>query len=270
MNDRPESARSTTNNGRNRRVQSVDHAIDLLDALVDAPAAGRGVSELARLAGLNKATTHHLLLTLESRRMVMKDPRSATYRLGWALHEYGTLVSRRSDVARIARPYLDEVAQETKESVLLGIRVERFVQYLDRGDSHGGFTMMATTGMRSPLHSNASGKLLLAFCDAGFVDDFLAGPLESFTPHTLTDPTAIRAQLDVIRRDRYATCWEERELGLSSVSVPIVDHTGRVHASLTVAGPAGRVTDDSLERLMIPLRSAATAISAQLGAAGDS
>jgi IclR family KDG regulon transcriptional repressor len=251
---------------RARRVQAVDHAVDLLDALATAPASGLGVTELSRQIGLSKATTHHLLLTLEARRLVLKNSHTATYRLGWALHELGTVVAESVDVVRVARPFLDELALETGESILLSVRVDDSVQYLDRGDARGSFRMMATTGMRSLLHTNASGKLLLAFANPAFVDDYLSRPLEAFTPSTITDPKEIREQLAEIRASGFATCWQERELGLCSIAVPIHDYTSHTAAALTVAGPAGRVTPHDVARYLLPLRAAATEIETQLGA----
>ncbi|TWF75017.1 IclR family transcriptional regulator [Pseudonocardia hierapolitana] len=249
-----------------RRVQSVDHAVDLLEAIAAGPADGLGVSELARQTGLSKATTHHLLITLESRRLVLRDAHSATYRLGWALHELGTLVSQSVDVARAARPFLDELALETGESILLGVRVDRTVQYVDRGDARSGFTMQATTGMRSLLHTNASGKLLLAHADDEFIKGYLADPLESFTPQTITEPQRIADQLAEIRDTGFATCWQERERGLCSIAVGVRDFTGGTVAALTVAGPAGRVTPDDMDRYLVPLRAAARQIENRLGA----
>jgi DNA-binding IclR family transcriptional regulator len=249
-----------------RRVQSVDHALNVLEALAAAPADGLGVSELARQTGLSKATTHHLLVTLETRRFVLKDPHAATYRLGWALHELGSVVAQSVDVARAARPFLDELALETGESILLGVRVDRSVQYVDRGDARTGFTMQATTGMRSLLHTNASGKLLLAHAGDDFVEDYLAEPLESFTPATITDAERIREQLSQIRATGVATCWQERERGLCSIAVGVRDYTGAITAALTVAGPAGRVTPDDMDRYVTPLRAAARQIETRLGA----
>jgi DNA-binding IclR family transcriptional regulator len=249
-----------------RRVQSVEHAIDLLDALAAGPTSGLGVSELARQTGLSKATTHHLLLTLEARRLLIKDPHSTTYRLGWALHEYGRLLADSVDVGRIARPYLDELALETGESILLGVLVERYVQYLDRGDSRQGFTMVATIGVRSPLHTNASGKLLLASADDSFIEQYLDGELEAFTEYTLTEPAQLRSQIAAIRNAHYATCWQERELGLCSVAVPIHDYTASTIAALTVAGPAGRITPETVKQYLSPLGRAAAEIELQLGA----
>lgn len=252
-----------------RRVQAVDHAVDVLEAIAQAPGGQTGVSDVARRTGLSKATVHHLLGTLEARRMVIKDQQTAAYRLGWSLYELGSVVARSADVSRIARPYLDTLAVQTSESVLLGILDGDSVLYLDRGDAPNGFHMVATAGRRSPLHATASGKLLLAFAGDEAIDAFLANPLERFTPDTVTDKKVLRKQLDAIREDGYATCWQERELGLCSVAVGLRNHLGETVASLTLVGPAGRLTPESVDAHLEPLRAAAHEIEGQLGVNHD-
>lgn len=245
-------------------MQAVDHAVDVLECLARAGTL-MGVSDVARQTGLSKATAHHLLATLETRRLVMRDAESASYRLGWGLYELGSAVARSVDLSRAARPVLDRLAVETGESVLLGILEGDSVLYLDRGDAPAGFHMVAAAGRRSPLHSTASGKLLLAFAPDGVVDEYLHGTLERFTERTLTDTRILREQLDEIRAHGYATCWQERELGLCSVAIALRDHTGDTVASLTLAAPAGRLTPENVDEHLVPLRTAALEIEAQLG-----
>jgi IclR family KDG regulon transcriptional repressor len=247
-----------------RRIQAVDHAVDVLECLAGAGTA-LGVSHIARETGLSKATVHHLLATLEARRLVIRDPEAASYRLGWSLYELGSAVARSVDLSRVARPFLDRLAAATGESVLLGILDDDSVLYLDRGDAPSGFHMVAGAGRRSPLHATASGKLLLAFAPSDFVDEYLTRTLEAFTPDTLTDPESVRTQLGEIREDGYATCWQERELGLCSVAVPLRDRTGSIAASLTLAGPAGRLTPETLDGQLTQLRDAAVEIETHLG-----
>lgn len=249
---------------RRRRVQAVDHAVDVLECLA-ASRSPLGVSDIARQTGMSKGSVYQLLATLETRRLVMREPDSASYRLGWALYEMGATLAQSIDVQRIARPFLDRLALETGESVLLGILDEDSVLYLDRGDAGGGFHMVANAGRRSPLHSNASGKLLLAFADEDVVNAYLGNELERFTEATLTDPSLLRSQLDEIRAQGYATCWQERELGLCSVAVQLRAHTRETVASLTLAGPAGRLTPETVESHLTPLRHAAAEIEALLG-----
>lgn len=247
-----------------RRIQAVDHAVDVLECLArhGAPV---GVSDLTRQLKLSKATVHHMLGTLEARGLVMREPGQPLYRLGWRLYELGSAVVRSVDVARIARPFLDELAQTTGESVLLGILDGDSVLYLDRGDAPHGFHMVAAAGRRSPLHATASGKLLLAFADTDVVERYLERELESYTADTVTDPATLRDQLSGIRACGYATCWQERELGLCSVAVGVRNHTFETVASLTLAAPVGRLTPDNIQSHVGALRPAAQQIETMLG-----
>lgn len=248
-----------------RRVQAVDHAIDVLERLAKAPGP-IGVTELSRQLTLSKASVHHILATLELRGLVMRDPRTSLYRLGWGLYELGTCVLRNVDVTRVSRPFLDALASRTGESVLLGIRDGDSVLYLDRGDAPETFHMVAAAGRRSPLHATASGKVLLAFADEEFAEGYLAGPLEGYTPDTVTDAATLRVQFEDIRERGFATCWQERELGLCSVAMPLRDYTGGVIAAITLAAPAGRLTPENVDAHLIALRDTTTEIEEQLGA----
>ena len=246
-------------------MQSVDHAVNVLQALQDSPH-GIGLTDVAATVGLSKATVHHLLATLEARRLVARDPETTRYRLSWGLYELGAAVVRSVDLTRTARPYLDRLAERTGESVLLGILDEESVLYLDRGDAPSAFRMVANAGRRSPLHSTASGKVLLAFPPgANLLTSLLAHPLARLTPATIVDPAQLRGQLADIRRRGYGTCWEEREAGLCSVAVPIRDYSGAVIASLAIAGPATRLNPGAVSALLPALQSAGRTIGAHLG-----
>lgn len=252
-----------------RRVHAVEHAIDILNVIA---ASGRaiGVSDIARRTGLSKAASHHLLATLEARRFVMRDPSSALYRLGWALYELGTNVVRDVDLSRVARPYLDKLAEQTSESVLLGILDEDSVLYLDRGEAPNGLRMSANAGRRGPLHATASGKVLLAFAnDPDLFNRIISQPLPRLTRTTITDPSVLRQEIAQVRQNGYATCWQEREVGLCSLAVALRDYTGAAVGSLAVAGPATRLTARTLQAHLIPLQAAAHQIETQIGGARD-
>lgn len=230
-----------------------------------------GVSEIARRTQLSKATVHHLLATLETRGWVMRAPDSPLYKLGWAPYEIGSNVVRSVDLVRIARPYLDRLAAQTGESVLLGILDEDSVLYLDRGEAPDGLRMVANSGRRGSLHASASGKVLLAFAaDSALVNRRLSGPLPALTPSTVTEPMLIRRDMAEIRRQGYATCWQEQEIGLCSVAVPVRDHRGATLGSLSIAGPAERLNKDSLRAHLVPLRAVQRRIEAHTRGSIDS
>jgi IclR family KDG regulon transcriptional repressor len=251
--------------GTPRRVQAVDKALDVLDCL---GAAGRplGVSDIARRTGHSKATVHHVLTTMLSRRYVLQDPYTSMYRLGWALYELGSCVVRDVEFTRAARPFLDRLAAETGESILLGILDDDAVLYLDRGESPSGFRMVANAGRRGPLHATASGKVLLAFSsDAQLVERVLSKPLAKYTTSTITDAAALRRQLVTVRTRGYALCRQERELGLCSLAVPLRNYTGLVVGSLALASPAQRLTQAALPQYRDALQAAAHEIEVHIG-----
>ena len=96
-------------------------------------------------------------------------------------------------------------------------------------------------------------------------DRLLSEPLTRFTATTITDPSVLRNELAGVRVERYATCWQEREVGLCSLAVPLRDYTGKVVGSLAVAGPATRLTKRSLQAHLVPLQATGRRIEAQLG-----
>jgi IclR family KDG regulon transcriptional repressor len=247
-----------------RIVRSVARAAALLKALA-ARGKPMGLSDLARSIGISKPATFHLLRTLEIEGFVAKHP-DATYQLDWGLYELGSAVIRSVDLTRVTRIHLDRVAEETGEAVLLSILDDDSILYLDRGQSTESFSMVANVGRRSPLHTNASGKVLLAYQDQPFIARVLATKLSANTPTTICDPHELEQQLLEARRDGYATCWQEQELGLCSIAVPIFDYTGRACAAMAIAGPAERVTKDWVPTIVRRLHEEAHEISVKLGA----
>jgi DNA-binding IclR family transcriptional regulator len=66
-------------------------------------------------------------------------------------------------------------------------------------------------GITGPLFHTSPGKLVLASLSEQEVDAVLRGPVPATTPHALTDATAIRAQLDEVRRRGIALSIEDHE-----------------------------------------------------------
>jgi DNA-binding IclR family transcriptional regulator len=245
-----------------RVVRSVVHASGLLKALHKS---GRptSLSDLARKIELSKPATYVLLRTLEEAGLITRDA-AARYELSWGVYELGSAVIRPVGLARVARLHLDHLAERTGEAVLLGILDNDAVLYLDRGQERESFTMIANIGRRSPLHTTASGKVLLAYQSAAYIGAATARPLAPTTSLTITDGRVLTAELSRVRERGYATCNQEQEIGLSSIAVPVFAARGCVPAALAVAGPSSRFSQEALPMLLSELRRTAADISRQL------
>ncbi|MEO6827875.1 MAG: IclR family transcriptional regulator [Microbacteriaceae bacterium] len=247
-----------------RVVRSVQHAAGIMRAL-GASSDSMSMSELARRVSLSKPATYHLLKTLELERFVVKDSGSR-YRLSWGVYELGSSVIRSVDLARVARPHVDDLAVAVGEVVLVGILDEGTVLYLDRAASADATDMLAGAGRRTAMHATASGKLLLAYQSEDAIQSIIDAGLPARTTATAHDPAALKKELDAIRVNGYATCWQEFDVSLSSIAAPLIDYTGATVAALTIAGSSTSITPQSLPKLLALLQPAAEAISAELGA----
>jgi len=250
---------------RSSDVQSVERAITILKSFsLERPE--RGVSELSRELGVHKSTISRLMRTLEHGGLLSRNPETERYRLGVDLIGLAAQVVSYTDVREVARPFLRGLAESCQETVNLSVldagqvvNLEQFVPHARRIKNIG------RVGRRMSPHCTAAGKMLLAHLPQDELDQILRDGLERFTPYTITDPDELRMDLDRVRERSYATVCEELEEGLNVVATPVHDHTGQVVASISVAGPAYRVTPALFPDLAARLMDAAAKISERLG-----
>ena len=88
-------------------------------------------------------------------------------------------------------------------------------------------------GRPSIAHASSAGKVMLAFGDGVLPE----GPLEAFTPSTITDP-ALLAGDRAVRAQGYAEAFEEREPGLNAIAAPVFDAAGELAAVVALQGPS--------------------------------
>jgi DNA-binding IclR family transcriptional regulator len=238
-------------------MQSADRALAILGAFSPARPLLR-VSELAAELGLHKSTVSRLLAILQARGLVRRD--GDRFAPGPELARLGVLAVESLPVAQAAREPLGKLAEETGETVNLAVRRgDEAVNLLQVQTAHM-VGMTDWTGRGAPLHATANGKVLLAFADGP-----TPAKLPALTEQTVTDRNALRAELERVRREGYATAVEELEVGLNAVAAPVFDATGACVAAVSVSGPAFRIQAQALHAVAPRCRGAAAEISASLG-----
>lgn len=225
-----------------------------------------GVSELARRLDLAKSTVHRLLTTLASEGLIEQDSRTGGYRLGLVVFELGEAVRVHLDLHAAAGPVLAALREQTGESSQVGILDGTQVVYVDRLESSQSLRLFTETGRRVPMHCTSSGKVLLAYLSDAEREALLARlPLPQLTPHTVTDPDALRAECERIRRRGWAEAVNEREVGLASVAAPVRNADGVVIASVSIGAPVVRLGAPRRRELGGIVAEAGEAISRRLG-----
>lgn len=120
----------------------------------------------------------------------------------------------------VAAPFLQDLYAGTMATIHLAIRDAARVLYLERLSGQRSVPVVSRTGSRLALHATGVGKVLLAYAPPD-VQHKVLSPLRRITPYTITQPARLRAQLDRVLADGYATTADEMTLGACSVAVPI-------------------------------------------------
>lgn len=252
------------------RVQVLDRAFSILDVLSENGPELK-VSEISERLQLHKSTVHRLLMVLERHRCVEKNSLSGKYRLGWKLLELGTKTVARLDLAQRTRPYLERLVRETGETAHLGILSQGEMISVVNLESPRTLRTPSTVGRRSPAHCTSYGKSILAFLPEGEVEEIIrTHGLKPQTRKTITESALLKRELQRIREQGYAVDNEEFEEGLKCIGAPVRDHSGKVMAALSIAGPAARMVEDRMPALIRSVVAAASQLSSELGYRGNS
>ncbi len=192
-------------------------------------------SELLETSPFPKATLFRFVQTLTNQGMLAYDPDRQTYAPGVRLVRLAHSAWQTSSLAPIARPHLDALSQQVRETVHLAQLDNAQVLYVDKRNAEQPIQMYSQAGKVGPAYCTGVGKVMLAFLDEATLAPILAQQsFHRFTPATLTSPAALRAELADIRRTGYGFDREEHEPGIICVAMPILTAQGRMIGALSV------------------------------------
>jgi DNA-binding IclR family transcriptional regulator len=239
---------------------AVDRGADLLVRVLESerPVA---LSELASASGIPKSTASRLLSALERRGLIEQDGERGRLRPGPAILRVAERSMLGRNIVELAGSALDALSEATGETINLAVPARLGVEHIVQVDTTHFLGVGQWLGRSVDFHSSANGKVFLAYDRATLPD----GELQRHTPTTQTDPERLRAELETIRQEGYATAVDELEVGLAAVAAPVRGARGDVIAALTISGPTVRLTPARIRELKPVLIEQADALSRRLG-----
>jgi DNA-binding IclR family transcriptional regulator len=219
-------------------------------------------------AGLPKATSFRLVKTLENLRFLAFDAKSGTYHLGSAMMKAAYLTLSHSGLVRIAKPYVQALADITTETVDLAVWTDQGAMIVHTVYTPRPFRPYNPPGMVMTGLTNVHSKLFVAFGADSYRDRAIAENIAR-TPHSIVDPDRLREELRKVRRERIANGLEEHNLGMCAVAAPVFDSTGVMRASLAVVAPTERFAPSQRNEHAKAVVEMAARLSAEFGYTGD-
>lgn len=247
-------------------VQSVSHAMDILECFLGEDVE-LGVTNLSRKLGLPKNNIFRLLSTLQCRGYVEQNESTGNYRLGMKTFELGQAYLRRMGLVNQAHSILDRLAKDTSETAYLAVYESAEAVYVDMVETTHPVRIIPMIGKRVPAHCTAVGKVQLAYkCEEDKRRIIKETGLKPFTSNTITDEKVFLKHLEDVAQKGYAFDDEEYEEEVRCVACPVRDYTNNVVAGLCISGPTPRMSDEHIEKSLVPtLKHAALELSRRLG-----
>ena len=194
---------------------------------------GLSVSDVAERTGLDRATARRCLLTLNA--LGYADYDGKYFRLAPRTLRLGHAYYRSASLPATVQPFLEDLSQATGESASVSLLDDTEIIYVARASQKRVMAINLMPGSRLPAYCSSMGRVLLAALPPAKARDILdRSDRHAHTPHTVTDVDALMKILAKVAADGYAGIDQELELGLCSLSVPLLNSTGEAVAAMNV------------------------------------
>ena len=243
-------------------IRAVGRALAIFDAF-DNEHLSLSLQEIAERIRMPKTTAFRLVNTLERAGFLIRMD-NQQYCLSLKIARLGGLVRSTLSIREIARPAMIEVNRQTQETITLNTVVGNDRMVLEVVDTPSPLMSMARLGQHMPLFLGASSRILLAHMEPAEVERVL----KANAADADFDRAAFDRELARFRKQGYALSRGQRVAGLTAISVPIFDITGRVPHCLSLTGPSVRVDPRDLDLAEI-MMAAGRDISSRLGASPE-
>lgn len=234
---------------RSGSVQSVDRAMFLLE-LLSQHDEGCRLSQLGREAGLSPSTTHRLLTTLEKRRHVQFDPRTARWHIGLAMLNIGSAFLRRASFVSLAQPFLQRLRDQTKETANLGMADDGEITLVSQVPSRQIVRSIGRIGGRVPMTSSAMGKAILSTYPSEDIEEIIElRRMFRMTSHSITRLDALRLELEAVRANGYAIDNAENRSNVRCIAGVVYNERAEAICAISISGQLDRMPAERIDQL---------------------
>ena len=229
-----------------------------------------GVTEIAQALGVNKSTAYRIMETLRESNFVEKNNETSKYKIGptvlkLAEHYYSSKL-----IVTTARPFITNLAKITGESVHLAVLANDSAVIVEQKLSDSRIVINAKIGNAEPIQYSSVGKCLLAYVKEEELNRLLCKmTFINYTKNSVKNIDELKEQLNLIKTQGFAIDNKEICVDIVCIAAPIFNSRDECIYSLGISGLATVMQGTHLNNLITNIKSAAAAISYELGYMGN-
>jgi DNA-binding IclR family transcriptional regulator len=218
-------------------VPAVDQASKLLICLGNNSGPNMTLTQICKSLGIHKSKGYSILHTLMQFDFISKDSEAKTYSLGPGLLTLAKNVQDNLDIRKISKPFLQNLALQTKNTVLLGVisNDQFFISATYESDETVGITIRANQTLH--ITHGAHGKAIVAFMDKKSRDSILKQKqLCFYGKNTSFDMKVLKEELLLCRKTGFAVDNGGVTPGINAISSPVFDSEQKIIAGIVLVG----------------------------------
>lgn len=222
-----------------------------------------GITEIAQTLAINKSTAFGILRALEEQGFIVKDKASKKYSMGEQLFELSKMIFRRTDIATLAKPFLERLADLVEETVFMGVREDDRLKIVQVAEAKKDLKISSPIGACLPILAGAAGKVCLSAMRDNEIEGLLSRKgLRRYTENSFTNKNLFLNEIEEARRTGYAVDLEEFIKGIRAVAA-LIRSRGEPVAAVWVAGFTSSMNDRKMTKIARHLLLAVHLISAR-------
>lgn len=244
------------------QAPALEKGLEILECLAS-EAVPLTQTQIARKLGRGPNELFRILVSLERRGYIQRNPNSGVYSLTLRLFELSHTHSPYRALLRAAARPMQSLTETVLESCHMSVLQRGRLLIIAQEESPRRLRLSTEVGSIFPIIHTASGRLLLAHLPS----DERAALLdynEDFQRLTLTEQNGLLQRLATIRQQGFDEAYGEVTEGVNVLTVLVGVPEGTIHAALTI--PAlGRKNEPLHTDLFTSLRNCAVEISRAAG-----
>lgn len=205
---------------------ALEKGIAVVELLASSPE-GLTISEIASALGLSISQIFRMIMVMERRQWLERDPASDRYRVTYKVLDLAYRATPAQELAQVAAPIMYNLSREAEQSCHLVARYGRNGLVIVRQEGPGPMGFAVRPGTAVDLLTSSSGHVLLAFSDSDAADDVLSAASRS-------EMVRLKGRLAQIRKRGCEVIDSPRVKGVRDVSYPVFGFDRRIAAALTI------------------------------------